>query len=250
MTEYVKSTNFASKDTLPAGNALKIVKGTELNTEFDNISTAVATKADLNSPTFLGTVAIPTLTLSTTPLAVSYGGTGVTTAQAEMNRVAAAVTSGSYLRGNGTNVVMSAIQAADVPTLNQNTTGSAATCTGNAATATALSTASGSAPSYGIRAWANYNGVSGTINASGNIASISHDTTGQYTVTFTTAMPDANYAINIGVGAGGSNIASVYLNQTAGGSDAPPTASAFTFTTNQPGSGLRDQKYLNITVTR
>ena len=57
------------------------------------------------------------------------GGTGVTTAQAEMNRVAAAVTSGFYLRGNGTNVVMSAIQAGDVPTLNQNTTGSAATLT-------------------------------------------------------------------------------------------------------------------------
>jgi hypothetical protein len=46
-----------------------------------------------------------------------------------MNRVAQAVTSGQYLRGNGTNVLMSAIQAADVPTLNQNTTGSAATLT-------------------------------------------------------------------------------------------------------------------------
>ena len=63
-------------------------------------------------------------------LAVANGGTGVTTAQAEMNRVAAAVTSGSYLRGNGTNVVMSTIQAADVPTLNQNTTGTAAHLSG------------------------------------------------------------------------------------------------------------------------
>ena len=62
-------------------------------------------------------------------LAVANGGTGVTTAQAEMNRVAQAVTSGSYLRGNGTNVVMSTIQAADVPTLNQSTTGNAATAT-------------------------------------------------------------------------------------------------------------------------
>jgi hypothetical protein len=67
-------------------------------------------------------------------LPVANGGTGNTTAQAEMNRVAAAVTSGQYLRGNGTNVVMSAIQAADVPTLNQSTTG-------NAATATVLQTA-------------------------------------------------------------------------------------------------------------
>jgi hypothetical protein len=46
-----------------------------------------------------------------------------------MNAFAGAVTSGQYLRGNGTNVVMSSIQAGDVPTLNQNTTGSAATLT-------------------------------------------------------------------------------------------------------------------------
>jgi hypothetical protein len=62
-------------------------------------------------------------------LPVANGGTGVTTAQAEMDRVAGAVTSGSYLRGTGTNVVMATIQSGDVPTLNQNTTGSAATLT-------------------------------------------------------------------------------------------------------------------------
>jgi hypothetical protein len=43
-----------------------------------------------------------------------------------MNAFAGAVTSGSYLRGNGTNVVMNTIQVADVPTLNQNTSGTAA----------------------------------------------------------------------------------------------------------------------------
>jgi hypothetical protein len=53
-----------------------------------------------------------------------------------MNAFAGAVTSGQYLRGNGTNVVMSAIQAADVPTLNQNTTGNAATATTITGTAT------------------------------------------------------------------------------------------------------------------
>jgi hypothetical protein len=60
MTDYVKSTNFASKDALSTGNPLKIVKGTELDTEFNNIATAVATKAPLNSPTFIGTPAAPT----------------------------------------------------------------------------------------------------------------------------------------------------------------------------------------------
>ena len=60
MTEYVKSTNFASKDSLAVGNPLKIVKGTEIDTEFNNIATAMATKADLNSPAFIGIPTAPT----------------------------------------------------------------------------------------------------------------------------------------------------------------------------------------------
>jgi hypothetical protein len=70
-----------------------------------------------------------------TTVAVAYGGSGATTAQGAMNTFAGSVTSGSYLRGNGTNVVMSAIQAADVPTLNQNTTGTASNVTGTVAIA-------------------------------------------------------------------------------------------------------------------
>ena len=54
MANYVKSTDFASKDALITGNPLKIIKGTEINTEFNNIQTAIATKADLASPAFTG----------------------------------------------------------------------------------------------------------------------------------------------------------------------------------------------------
>jgi hypothetical protein len=60
VSNYTKSTNFATKDALPSGDPLKIVKGTEIDTEFNNIATAVATKADLVSPTFTGTPALPT----------------------------------------------------------------------------------------------------------------------------------------------------------------------------------------------
>lgn len=74
------------------------------------------------------------LTLGTA-LSLANGGSGQTTAQAAINTFAGAVTSGQYLRGNGTNVVMSAIQAADVPTLNQNTTGTASNITGTLAVA-------------------------------------------------------------------------------------------------------------------
>ena len=59
MADYVQSTNFATKDNLSSGDPLKIVKGTEINTEFANIAIAVATKADLASPTFTGTVTLP-----------------------------------------------------------------------------------------------------------------------------------------------------------------------------------------------
>ena len=60
MSNYTKTTNFATKDSLPSGDANKIVKGAEINTEFDNIATAVATKSNTASPTFTGTVTIPT----------------------------------------------------------------------------------------------------------------------------------------------------------------------------------------------
>lgn len=90
-------------------------------------------------PTFRAVVAadIPTLNQNTTgtasnvtgTVAIANGGTGETTRQAAIDALAGSTTLGSYLRGNGTDVVMSAIQAADVPTLNQNTTGSAATLT-------------------------------------------------------------------------------------------------------------------------
>lgn len=66
MSNYVKSTDFAAKDALASGNAAKIVKGTEIDTEFNNIATAVATKADINSPTFTGTPSLPTATTGVT----------------------------------------------------------------------------------------------------------------------------------------------------------------------------------------
>lgn len=49
MTDYSKTTDFAAKDSLPTGNAGKIVKGTEIDDEFVAIQTAIATKADTSS---------------------------------------------------------------------------------------------------------------------------------------------------------------------------------------------------------
>lgn len=100
MSNYVQSTNFATKDSLPSGDPLKIVKGTEINTEFANIAIAVATKADLVSPSFttpaLGTpsagvltncTGLPMTSGVTGVLPVANGGTGVTTSTGSGNNV-------------------------------------------------------------------------------------------------------------------------------------------------------------------
>lgn len=73
-----------------------------------------------------GTTAITT-TLAT--VAINKGGTGQTTAAAAITALAGTQSSGKYLRSDGTNTALASIQAADVPTLNQNTTGSAASAT-------------------------------------------------------------------------------------------------------------------------
>jgi hypothetical protein len=65
MSDYTKSTNFASKDSLSSGDPLKIVKGTEFDTEFNNIAVAVATKADVASPALTGTPSAPTASSGT-----------------------------------------------------------------------------------------------------------------------------------------------------------------------------------------
>ena len=73
MSNYVKATNFATKDTLPTGDSNKIVKGTEIDNEFNSIAGAVSSKADLASPSLTGTPLAPTATAgsSTTQIATT-----------------------------------------------------------------------------------------------------------------------------------------------------------------------------------
>jgi len=65
MSNYTKATNFTAKDTLPTGNAGKIIKGTEIDVEFSAIASAISSKADTQSPTFTGTPATPTASSGT-----------------------------------------------------------------------------------------------------------------------------------------------------------------------------------------
>jgi hypothetical protein len=106
LSNYTKTTNFASKDNLSPGNPLKIVKGTEIDTEFNNIQTAVATKTDNSAANITG----GSIT-GITDLAVADGGTGASTATAALNNLLPSQTSNAnkYLQTDGTNATWDAV---------------------------------------------------------------------------------------------------------------------------------------------
>jgi hypothetical protein len=75
MANYTKTVDFASKDALTPGDVNKVVRGTEIDTEFNNIATAVATKANTAGPTFTGTTTVAALTISGAVTGTIGGGT-------------------------------------------------------------------------------------------------------------------------------------------------------------------------------
>jgi hypothetical protein len=115
---------------------------------------------------------------------------------------------------------------------------------------------SGSAPVYGCRAWVNFdgtrneadtgastNGANVKIRASGNVASVLKNSTGDYTITFTTAMPDANYSI-VATGTGESSTD----NNLKINHNTAPTSSAVRVV--QVGSNYSDPTYACVSVFR
>ena len=106
--------------------------------------------------------------------------------------------------------------------------------------------ASGSAPVYACRAWVNFNGT-GTvaIRASGNVSSITDNGTGEYTVNFTTALPDANYCVQgLSDWLDGTRLASIAVNASV-----PPTTSACRFVVAD-GTTRKDFEYVYAAIFR
>jgi len=103
------------------------------------------------------------------------------------------------------------------------------------------------ATAYGCRAWVNFNGT-GTvaIRASGNVTSITDNGTGDYTVNFTTALVDANYAFFGTAGRGASNADSL-VNENV---STVPTTSAVRFGTTTGAGTLTDMSYVNVSIFR
>jgi hypothetical protein len=151
MSNYVQSTNFATKDALSSGDPLKIVKGTEINTEFANIAIAVATKADLASPSFTGTPAAPTASAGANSTQLA------TTAYADAAITAERTATATLTNKSLTSPTMTGIPVAPTASAGTNTTQVATT----AFVQSALS--SPSAGSIGSYMTATYEGTSNVV---------------------------------------------------------------------------------------
>lgn len=102
-----------------------------------------------------------------------------------------------------------------------------------------------------LRAWVNFNGT-GTvaIRASGNVTSITDNGAGDYTVNFTTAMPDANYSSNIS-NSFGTTYCFAMSNTTSSGTISAPTTSAMRFAViAYNASAFQDCQYLHVAIYR
>ena len=110
-----------------------------------------------------------------------------------------------------------------------------------------------SAVAYGCRAWVNFNGT-GTvaIRASGNVSSITDNGTGDYTVNFSTAMPDANYAASAIAqrDVGGSSNQAGFVFIPSNGSTVRQTTSAFRVMTTDQAMNVQDAIVMTVRIVR
>jgi hypothetical protein len=121
-----------------------------------------------------------------------------------------------------------------------------------------IATVSGTAPLYMCRAWVNFNGTTspGTIRASGNVSSVTRNGTGDYTINFTTAMPDANYTL-VGVSRPqtSNNSPSIFAPfVSSNGSNfthvAPTTSAARVVSGNGAVGGTFNSDYIMVAIFR
>ena len=116
-----------------------------------------------------------------------------------------------------------------------------------------FATVSGTAPIYPCRAWVNFDGTTNTggfctVRASGNVTSVTDNGTGDYTVTFTTAMPDVNYAVT--AMSGTSSLTAATGLSFAGQGSATPTTTAFRFRIRDDAGAQFDSAFCSIAIFR
>ena len=120
-----------------------------------------------------------------------------------------------------------------------------------------LFNATGSAPVYACRAWVNFDGLTGsgnTIRGSGNVSSVTRNGSGNYTLNFTTALPDTNWSF---VGTATQDDGTGPFNNFAAGQNFIECANNPTRVTTSvdfllrvPGTGFEDAGNISIQIFR
>ena len=142
MANYVKATNFAVKDSLGTSDPAKIIKGTEIDNEYNSIASAVSSKADSNSPTLTGTPLAPTAApgtnttqIATTAFVTAATGNATNIAGGAANRIVyqsaldttdfavAPTVAGTYLGWTGSAFAWSTVSASTSAALTMNNSG-------------------------------------------------------------------------------------------------------------------------------
>jgi len=126
MTDYTKTTDFTSKDSLPSGDSGKIIRGAEFGTEFDNIQTAVNSKSNKENPSFTGNI---TVTGTVDGRDISADGTKLDTIEtsADVTDTVNVTAAGALMDSEVTNLAqVKAFDSADYATAAQGTTADAA----------------------------------------------------------------------------------------------------------------------------
>ena len=154
-----------------------------------------------------------TITLAGT-LDVDNGGTGQTTAAAAITALTGTQTSGYYLRSNGTNAALNAIQVADVPTLNQNTTGQAGSVANALTAGTGISYSVGTTYDGSVAVTINNSAPDQTVSLTGGTGISTSGTYPSFTITNT--LPDQTVSLT---GAGTTSISGTYPNFTITSND-------------------------------
>ena len=123
----------------------------------------------------------------------------------------------NIVTGSGSGTTAISVDASQATTFAAGVSGTTGSFSGNMSFNSGYGSA---AVAYGCRAWVNFDGT-GTpaIRGSGNVSSITDNGTGDYTVNFTTAMPDANYSVSgatrFGTGNNRNNIFFSVYNSSA-----------------------------------
>jgi hypothetical protein len=248
-------------------NSLSLAVGTT-NTQFtvSSTGTVIGTSLKVGGSAAAATGGINSLSLAvgTTNTQFTVSNTGAIVGTS-LNVGSGAITAGAIV-GTSLNVGSGAVTAGAVTAasftgpLNGN-----ATSATTAATATTVSNASvtaakldggqsGTAPIFGARAWANFNGVGGVaIRGSGNISSITRTSVGRYTINFTVAMPDTNYAIvgmctRAAVGDNGNAVIFETLSSTSAFSE--KTVNSINISVTNSANTFQDAFSANIAIFR